>query len=183
MQDITRRQFFAVVTAAVVLLPGCSAQSSQSGQKESDGPAEKSIGDELAVSTKKGDVNVTVNGFVINQALTTEFQNYTQIDANHACGVLMLTVENVSYEDKSNPGWILLDNMLHVKDTDGVSLSPMSTGDAYGDYEASAGGVIECDQGEKVRVAICFSVDPSLSSVDIVTVDNSATVHVDVVQS
>jgi hypothetical protein len=187
LQDITRRQFFAVVAAAAALLPGCSAQTAQpaqSAQEESDGPAEKSIGDELAVSTKKGDVNVTVNGFDISQSLTADFQKYTQIDAEHACGVLMLTVENVSYEDKDNPGWILLDNyVLHVKDTEGVSLAPMHTGQAYGDYEASGAGAVECDQGEKVRVAVCYSVDPSLSSVDVVTIDKSATVHVDVVQA
>ncbi|MFU0811954.1 MAG: hypothetical protein ACFWTL_09935 [Atopobium sp.] len=187
MRDITRRQFFAVVTAAVALLPGCSAQpsqSSQSTQKESDGPAEKSIGDVLAVTTKKGDVNVTVNGFDISQSLTEENQKYKLIDADHAWGILMLTVENVSYEDENNPGWILLDDyVLHVKDTDGVSLAPLHTGQAYGDYEASGAGAIECDQGEKIRVAVCYSVDPSLSSVDVVTIDNSATVHVDVVQS
>ena len=181
MQNITRRQFFAAATATVTLLSGCSSQSAQTQHTEE--PVEKSVGDEFSVSTKKGDVNITVDGFEISQALTDEFHSYTQIDADHSCGVLMLTVENVSYEDKSNPGWVYLDYVLHVKDTDGVSLSPMSTGDVYGDYEATAGGVIECDQGEKVRVAVCYSVDPSLSSVDVATVDGSATVHVDITQA
>lgn len=181
MQNITRRQFVVIASAVVALLPGCSSQPTQPQQE--DGATEKAVGDEISVSTKNGDVNITVDGFDISQALTDEFHGYTQIDAEHVCGVLMLTVENVSYEDKSNPGWVLLDHVVHVKDADGVSLSPMSTGDVYGDYEASAGGVIECDKNEKVRVAVCYSVDPSLSSVDVVMVDGNAIVHVDVAQA
>lgn len=183
MQNITRRQFFAVATATVTLLSGCSSQSAQTQHTEE--PVEKSVGDEFSVSTKKGDVNITVDGFEISQALTDEFHSYTQIDADHSCGVLMLTLENVSYEDSSIgiDGYVDLDKVMSIRDPEGVSLAPISTGDVYGDYEASAGGYIECAEGEKVRVAVCYSVDPSLESIDAVMSDDSAIVHVTVNQA
>lgn len=189
MHAFTRRQFIAIAAIATTALPGCAASQGQAVPEEPEGPAEKSVGDVLPVSTKKGDVNVTVDGFDISQKLTTWFHDNTHdLDADHAIGVLELTLENVSYESKSLVSNKLgdcvdLDDVLRVKDGDGVSLDPMSTGLDYGDYESSAGGIIECDQGEKVRVAVCYSVDPSLSSVDVATVDGSATVHVDITQA
>lgn len=180
MKTITRREFVMCIAAAAAMVQGCAAHT----QQES-GPAEKQPGDELDVSTKKGEVKVVVDGFDISQKLTADFQGYTQIDADHACGVLMLAVENVSYEDKSLglDGYVDLEKVLRVKDADGVSLAPMSTGDVYGDYEASAGGIIECDQGEKVRVAVCYSVDPSLEDITVETTDGGAVVHLQAAQA
>jgi hypothetical protein len=188
MQSVTRREFMAIAATAV-MLGGCAAsQPTQPTQPAQSGPADASVGDELDVSTKSGDVRVTVDGFEMSQSLTKEFQDYTQIDADHACGVLMLTLENVSYESKSLVSNELgdcvdLNDVLRVKDGDGVSLDPMSTGDDYGDYESSAGGIIDCAKGEKVRVAVCYSVNPSLASVDVETADGASSVHVEITQA
>ena len=127
------------------------------------------LGDSIAVSTDKGDYNVVVNGFSTSKKMTEEKAKQSDLSDGEATGLLLLTVENVSYNDADISDSIELEPDVSVVDSEGVTLHAENWSLDYGKYDGAAGGyVLNVKQGQTKRVAVFYSVDASETTVDIV---------------
>lgn len=127
------------------------------------------LGDSIAVSTDKGDYNVVVNGFSTSKKMTEEKAKQGDLSDGEATGLLLLTVENVSYNDADISDSIELEPDVSVVDSEGVTLHAENWSLDYGKYDGAAGGyVLNVKQGQTKRVAVFYSVDASETTVDIV---------------
>ncbi len=127
------------------------------------------LGDSIAVSTDKGDYNVVVNGFSTSKKMTEEKAKQGDLSDGEATGLLLLTVENVSYNDADISGSIELEPDVSVVDSEGVTLHAENWSLDYGKYDGAAGGyVLNVKQGQTKRVAVFYSVDASETTVDVV---------------
>lgn len=127
------------------------------------------LGDSIAVSTDKGDYNVVVNGFSTSKKMTEEKAKQGDLSDGEATGLLLLTVENVSYNDADISDSIELEPDVSVVDSEGVTLYAENWSLDYGKYDGAAGGyVLNVKQGQTKRVAVFYSVDASETTVDVV---------------
>ena len=197
-----RRGIIAAAVAATLVLVGCSGTSgrTQEGQapveteeavedaaeEEGAGETEQvkldknqvSVGDTIPVKTDRGDLNVTVDGFVRSASMTEQWERYNEIpDGSSLCELTML-VENVSYDSGQRSESVFLDGYVYVNDPDGITINPQSSAWDYGQYEAAPGYSLTCSVGQKKRVAVPFIVSDSVSEVTVVTSDHEVVVPV-----
>lgn len=91
-QSGARGQAAATATSAQTLTAGAaSSTASPSGKKSASRP--------VLVSTRYGKLKVTVDGFVTNAAVTEDCRTSPMFGDDSTAGMLLLTVENVSYHD------------------------------------------------------------------------------------
>jgi hypothetical protein len=191
---LTRRGFISLTALSTLALVGCGSESSSTDDEESSSsdtadtpeeeqPTEAAVGDVVAVSTEYGDVNVTIDGFETSQSMTDDFRSYGEITDSEVVGVLMLVLENVSFDDGYNEGFVALDEVFRVEDPDGISVSYMNSGYDYGQYKCAAGAFAECAIGETARFAIMYAMSPSITQVTVVFPDVNTTVPVSVGQA
>ena len=153
------------------------ASGSSAAGSSAAGPAAASIGDEIPVSTKYGNLKVTVEGFETSADMTANSFSDTLTEGD-MLGLLLLLVENVSYEDQYNQNSIALAPDVYVKDPSGVTLNPLSSSTDYGKYRGAAGGYAELPVGQKARIAVFYDVSPDMESVTVVAGNTSVDVPV-----
>lgn len=114
----------------------------------------------VEVNTEYGKVKVQIMGFDVltNPADEKELVLY--------CGV-----ENISYYDEYNEGFVSLDNFIGVYDSNGYLIQPK--GEAYGyieGYKELAGAFAELKKGNKSKFAVIydFAEDIDVLCVDVV---------------
>lgn len=186
MEDVTRRGFLGVLGIGAAAVAGCSSRQAAGDEgavEEGPGePEERSadVGEEVDVSTKHGDLRVTVDGFETSEALREQEATFSEIPDGETIGVLMALVENVSYDDRYNPGHVGLNGCMRVTDPDGVTISPMGMASPYGQYAPAAGAFFACVVGERVRVAVWYRMDASIEEVSVVFDSPRTTVRVPV---
>lgn len=141
-------------------------------------PEQASVGDRIELSTKYGDIAVTVDGFVLNEKMAEDFAKYGQIQEGKTVGLLQLTVENVSFKMNDN-GDIPLSDFVYAEDSSGVAMTVMDSAFNNGDeYRPIAGGYCTCQQGKTIRVAIPCVADPVTTEVTAVAGDYEVKVPV-----
>lgn len=162
----------AVIALALTLslcMFGCGQQSasdnSETGNPEPTEANNKTakVGETIPVTTKYGDLEITVNGFEISDYMTDQFARYDQVKDGLNVGLLLLTVKNVSYQ--YNDDYVSLSTDVYVNDGNGVSMTPMSSSLDYGEYKGAAGAYFECREGQSVYVAVLYQLDPSTTEV------------------
>lgn len=180
-----KKTVIAVVLAVAVTVSvaACSGESTETGadqtetqvqqQEESDSASEgqlsdisasAEVGEPISVSTGDGDLVITVEGFEDSQEAYEQYSEYGNIDEEMRVGFLLMLVENISYEENEY-GTLFLDSVIYVKDSDGVTINPLSGGWDYGQYEAAPGYAFDCKAGQTKRVAVPFQIPEGTSSV------------------
>ena len=169
MRKRNMRKIFAcfVCVCMAVALCACSPGGGASSGKSND-PQDVSIGDEIEVSTAKGDYNLTVDGVDVYDPSKGEVSKFGSFGDKQPFGILFLTVQNVSYNDSSEGDSIALGSDVYVTDPDGVTLNFSNGAFQVGKYDAAAGGyVTQVKQGQTKSVAIFISVDLPLEGVTV----------------
>ena len=180
MKAITRREFALLAVSAICAVPACSSQESGSAeasqeaatdatqeQEKEKEPVQAAPGDAVSASTKYGDVTVTVDAFSIDSKTTESEREYGSLGDGLAYGVLTLVLENDSYSDPYNEGFVDLGNAFRLEDADGVTIGESSSGWDFGQYSAAAGAFARCAVGQTVRIAISYVVDETIETVSV----------------
>jgi hypothetical protein len=166
-----------------ITLSACSSSTTEQNQENEEQNTQSqeektaSVGDEVYVTTDKGDLKITVEGFTISQKETNSFAQYNQINSGSDVGILLLKIENVSYNSSSD-NYVSIKNDIYAIGPDGVTLNPMNTADNYGEYEGAAGAYFQINQGQTKRIAVFYQVSPSVTSITVKAGDTSIAVNV-----
>lgn len=157
-------------------LSGCSGSSDDSkagstkeGNTQQDTGQEEPVKGELntpiKVSSKFGDLEVTIEGFDISEKMTNQFSD--DVSEGQKTGVLKMIVKNDSIDTNQIDG-IPLYEAVYVNGEDGVSLTVLSSSIDYGKYEGCAGGYVDSiQQGQSKRVAFLYPVDANTENVEV----------------
>lgn len=198
MKIITRREFTLLAVSAIFAVPACSSQESgsaeasqgaatdttQEQEKEQEKePVQAAPGDAVSAATKYGDVTVTVDAFSIDSKTTKSEREYGSLGDGLAYGVLTLVLENDSYSDPYNEGFVYLGNAFRLEDADGVTIGENSSGWDFGQYSAAAGAFARCAVGQTVRIAISYVVDETIETVSVHFPDSDTVVPLSVEQA
>ena len=178
MKTITRREFALLAVSAICAVPACSSQESGSAeasqeaatgttQEQEKEPVQAAPGDAISAATKYGDVTVTVDAFSIDSKTTKSEREHGSLGDGLAYGVLTLVLENDSYSDPYNEGFVDLGNAFRLEDADGVTIGESSSGWDFGQYSAAAGAFARCAVGQTVRIAISYVVDETIETVSV----------------
>lgn len=182
----------SIALVSALSLAGCGGSGTQTPSGSTDGaagaqgsataiattsgqPAELNPGDVVTVGGKYGELKLTVDGFELNDTIRDRYGN-DEVGADNTIGILYLTVENVSYDDSYNPGYVSLDSEVYLQDPDGVTLNPLSSGFGIGQYASAPGAFFYCAKGQKVRVAVEYVVPKNVESVVLVAQDAKVTI-------
>lgn len=161
-----------ILVSAVCLCAVLSGCSSQEPNQESSEPKTANVGEEVPVKTDNGELDVTVQGFVIPESVNEYKEAYIDQDSN-VVGVLKLQIKNVDYELKNTTTTstdgkpINISPDIYTTDSDDVSMEPMNSTTSYSNYEVATGGYYFSDKGRTDRVAVFYEIDPSLESVNV----------------
>ena len=185
--------YAAIAATMAVTLAGCANSETQSQESteqqqqqtvtenqapEKTGPIQASIGDTIDVSTDYGDIAVTIDGFVFDDAMASSFAEYGQMQEGRTVGLLQMTVENVSFDYDDYDG-IPLSDFVYAEDSSGVAMTVMSSAINNGnEYQPIAGGYYSCQQGKTMRVAIPYVANPEMTEVTAVVGDYEVPVQI-----
>lgn len=149
----------ALCLVCAVALVGCSGGSSE--KSKSSEPQTANVSDVISVETNYGDLNITVEGFETNSALTAECRNTggTWFSQDGTFCALLLTLENVSYKDTNTSSNSLNLSRYSYLLVDGAAIEPLTSGFPYENRTtAFAGYVDNFPVGKNGKVAIPFCV-------------------------
>jgi ABC-type glycerol-3-phosphate transport system substrate-binding protein len=162
--------------ALSLALCGCGGQASSSSTSSTTQaastqaqPTTAALDTPIKASTKNGDLEISVEGFVNSPKMREQFATSDKIADNKTVGVLELVVNNVSYQQKNSslPDYIPLDDAMYATDSKGISMDPMNSAIDYGEYAAAAGAYFKCPQGQTKRAAVLYVVDKDLAQVTV----------------
>lgn len=183
--------YVTAATIAALSLCACGSSSQQETKQStavessthavSSAPAltAAKVGDEVTVSSKNGDLIITVIGVETSEKLRDRFSRSGHVPDGKTVGLLLLTVENVSYNQEGTDRIELDPNVTLVDPATGVTLTPMGTGTSYEDYQDATGGGTRLPVGQKRKVSVPYVVDSSMTKAS-VHADNTI-IDVDVV--
>lgn len=192
MKTITRREFALLAVSTIFAAPACSSLESGSAEASQEAaidttqekePVQAAPGDAVSAATKYGDVTVTVDAFSIDSKATKSEREYGSLGDGLAYGVLTLVLENDSYSDPYNEGFVYLGNAFRLEDADGVTIGENSSGWDFGQYSAAAGAFAQCAVGQTVRIAISYVVDETIETVSVHFPDSDTVVPLSVEQA
>lgn len=124
------------------------------------------IGQKETIITDGGNVQIALEGFVIDQASTELARQFDGYTTNQNYSYLLCTLTNESVEPRQNSmdNWLDISSMVTVQDTDGVDLTSPNFSYEYPGYEIATGGYYEIPAiGSTKRVAIPYVTDVNAS--------------------
>lgn len=188
--ELSRRAFIATVAAGAIGLAGCgtSGQEPSGSAKQEKKPKAKkkavrktaNVGDAVEVKSKLGKLTITVEGCDASQSLTQKYQGGSEeiADGNVVCA-LMLIVGNKSVEDPDgNDGFEYTQAGIDFTTSDGVSLTPFSSGYDYKGYGDALAGYMLANKGQTDREAVFFQVPDSTQEIIAKLGDTDVTVPI-----
>ena len=174
--------FIALVVAALAFcMAGCSQNSNSDKASNSGTQAESTneqaaeeqslepleIGKTYTYKDINGDdyFSVLFEGIDYSESLTDYEKEYGGASKNESIYVASLKVTNISANQDS---FIPVEQVVFVKDADGVSLTPSNTGQRYGQYTPMFdNGIYDLPQGETKRYGYSFIGPKGLDKVDV----------------
>ena len=124
------------------------------------------IGQKETVITDSGNVQIALEGFVVDQTSTERARQFDGYTANQNYSYLLCTLTNESVEPKQNSmdNWLDICSMATLQSADGIDLTSPSFSYEYPGYEIATGGYYEIPAiGSTKRVAIPYVTDVNAS--------------------
>ena len=130
---------------------------------------EAKIGEVIPITTDYGNLEVAVEAFEDNAKATSFMLEYGNVKETQHVALLNLAVKNISYKstDSSLPDYVKLASSIRVTGADGVSLSEMNGAIDVDGYQAAAGAMFECKQGESKRIAVFYPIEMGLENITV----------------
>ena len=124
------------------------------------------IGQKETVITDSGNVQIALEGFVVDQTSTERARQFDGYTANQNYSYLLCTLTNESVEPKqsSMDNWLDISSMATLQSADGIDLTSPNFSYEYPGYEIATGGYYEIPAiGSTKRVAIPYVTDVNAS--------------------
>ena len=122
-------------------------------------------GEFISVSCKLGDAAIKIEDIEANGEWTNMGLNTGEITDSQKILILKMVVENRSYADEWNPGFMSLDNFFWLTDMEDVTITPMSSSWEYPGYDDAPGAFFAIRQKETKKVIIPYVVDKDCTEV------------------
>ena len=161
-----RKALAFILTAGLALsLSACGGQPSENAQepaaeeqKTTEAVKTAQVGDKVPYESASGngEFTVTVDGFERSQVATDDYLEYGNITEGYSVCYLLVKIEDVSVDMDPNEGTYL--TKLWLEDASGVTLSPMNSGNGYGEYESAPGGFFYITVGQTKALAIPYAI-------------------------
>lgn len=133
-----------------------------------------SAGETVTANTELGEIAITINALK-----KSDWKERAEEEGDFFIGILECIIENKSYSDPYNEGYVLLDNFVGVFDMDDIQKDTYSSSYDYKDFVSAAGGFFELAKGNKVKVAIPYSLSNNTEKVYI-NINNEYDMFLDV---
>lgn len=133
-----------------------------------------SAGETVTANTELGEVTITINALK-----KSDWKERADEEGDFFIGIMECIVENKSYSDPYNEGYVLLDNFVGVFDMDDIQKDTYSSSYDYKDFVSAAGGFFELAKGNKAKVAIPYSLSGNTEKVYI-NINNEYDMFLDV---
>lgn len=162
----------SIMLMGMLALTGCGSAdestSSQASDESASSQEEKQtaeVGEEVSVETSWGDLWITIDGCVVDDALNELYKDELG-DGNVACAML-LVVDNESAKDEGTSDSSLFYQHFWIDflDSDGVSLTPFNSGNDYKGYACALDGFLNAKEGQKDKEAIFFQIPEGTESI------------------
>lgn len=120
--------------------------------------------EQISLETEFGEVVVTIED-VVKSDEWTEYAMGSAIQDSQYVAILKTVIENKSFNDGYNPGFVSMDFFLNLTDASYTTISPLSVAWEYGGYESVAGSFLEVREGQKKKVAVGYGMDNNAKEV------------------
>lgn len=166
---------FTCAAALALSMSACGGQSSGNTQEPVAAEQETTedqetaqIGDKVSYesASSDGEFTVTVDGLERSQVATDNYREYGNITDGYSVCYLLVKIEDVSVDMGPDEGTYL--TKLWLEDSEGVTLSPMSSGNGYGEYESAPGGFFYITIGQTKALAIPYAIPDGSQSFTVV---------------
>lgn len=116
-------------------------------------------GEKKTVKTSDGDIQIAVEGFMVDQESTERARQYDGFTSSQNYGYLLcaLTNESVDPKQRSLDNWLNIGSMVTIRGSDGVDLVSPNFSYDYPGYEIATGGYYAIPAvGSTKRIAIPY---------------------------
>lgn len=116
-------------------------------------------GEKKTVKTSDGDIQIAVEGFMVDQESTERARQYDGFTSSQNYGYLLCTLTNESVDPKqrSLDNWLNIGSMVTIRGSDGVDLVSPNFSYDYPGYEIATGGYYAIPAvGSTKRIAIPY---------------------------
>ena len=120
-----------------------------------------SAGEKKTVKTDDGDIQIAVEGFMVDQESTERARQYDGFTSSQNYGYLLCTLTNESVDPKQSSldNWLNIGSMVTIRGSDGVDLVSPNFSYDYPGYEIATGGYYAIPTvGSTKRIAIPYVV-------------------------
>lgn len=118
-------------------------------------------GEKKTVKTSDGDIQIAVEGFMVDQESAERARQYDGFTSSQNYGYLLCTLTNESVDPKqrSLDNWLNIGSMVTIRGSDGVDLVSPNFSYDYPGYEIATGGYYAIPAvGSTKRIAIPYMV-------------------------
>lgn len=175
-QGTSHQQAAASATSATTVKAGTVSATASSASKKSTSSRP------VLVSTRYGKLKVTVDGFVTNAAVTEDCRTSPMFGDDSTAGMLLLTVENVSYHDPDAipDDTVELGKCVKVN-VGGKAPSLLDFSLAHDGYESAYQGKVQCfSAGTTLKCNLAYELTDVPSEVCVTVGDAQVMVPVSV---
>lgn len=130
------------------------------------------LGQAIAFETEYGEMELSVDGFVIDANSSQRAREYDGWAENQNYSYLLCTVTNESINPKE-ADYISFGDLIHTKGPDGVDLTCPNFSYEWAGYEIATGGYLDTmPEGSTKKVAIPYVTDVSVTDYCVIVGDN-----------
>lgn len=130
------------------------------------------VGQEIEVSTEKGDVKITFDGFVVSAQNTGRAIESGEMTQNQEYGSLLITLENISFDDPNVNGpddtFVNTEYVYALCDMEGAAFGTFNSSWGYPGYEFTT-DLIEIEKGAKKRFEVTYAIDAGATELEVKT--------------
>lgn len=122
------------------------------------------LGDQVNIATDNGEVN-----FSIDETSWTGWEEYED-SLKEGQDILLLNcvVENISYYDEDNQGYVSADDFITVEDDEGFRIEPYDSAWGGGEYDPAAGAFFELETGQKAKVGLPYLLSKDTTQIKVI---------------
>ena len=131
-------------------------------------------GEKKTVKTDDGDIQIAIEGFVVDQESTERARQYDGFTSSQDYSYLLCTLTNESVDPKQSSldNWLNIGSMVTIRGSDGVDLMSPNFSYDYPGYEIATGGYYAIPTvGSTKRIAIPYVVGADAGELEVVVGD------------
>lgn len=177
MKAINRKAFLALAGSTILTLAGCSNNEPVKKEPEPEQDTASKIDgidtDEHAEESKTGQVGepidtgsaiITIEALEHSKSNEDIYRDWGDVRDDEIVLMLTATFKNISMSADMSDGSLYIDDLIRLKDDQGVTATSVMSSTSYGMYDVVTGSTLDCPIGEAKHVAIPYIVPSDIPS-------------------